>query len=83
MQHKRKQIIKGINDQYRMIIPLLINTVIASYILSDLSGHCESSLVPDPAFTLDKDLAHFARNLGLADSALPEVWRTNQIAYTC
>ena len=38
---------------------------------------------PDPAFKLDKGLAHFARNLGLADSALPEIWRTNQIAYTC
>ena len=38
---------------------------------------------PDPAFTLDKGLAHFARNLGLADSVLPEIWRTNQIAYTC
>ena len=37
---------------------------------------------PDPAFKLDKGLAHFARNLGLADSALPEIWRTNQIAYT-
>ena len=35
---------------------------------------------PDPAFTLDKGLA---RNLGLADSALPEIWRTNQITYTC
>ena len=34
---------------------------------------------PDPAFTKDKGLAHFARNLGLADSALPEIWRTNQI----
>ena len=38
---------------------------------------------PDPAFKLDKGLVHFARNLGLADSALPEIWRTNQIAYTC
>ena len=39
---------------------------------------------PDPAFKLDKaGLAHFARNLGLADSALPEIWRTNQIAFTC
>ena len=38
---------------------------------------------PDPAFTKDKGLAHFARNLGLADSALPEIWGTNQIAYTC
>ena len=38
---------------------------------------------PDPAFKLDKGLAHFARNLGLADSALPEIWRTNHIAYTC
>ena len=37
---------------------------------------------PDPAFTKDKGLAHFARNLGLADSALPEIWRTNQIACT-
>ena len=27
---------------------------------------------PDPAFTKDKGLAHFTRNLGLADSALPE-----------
>ena len=27
---------------------------------------------PDPAFTKDKGLAHFARNLGLADSALPK-----------
>ena len=38
---------------------------------------------PDPAFKLDKGLAHFARNLGLADPALPEIWRTNQIAFTC
>ena len=38
---------------------------------------------PDPAFKLDKGLAHFARNLGLADSALPEIWRTNQIAFNC
>ena len=38
---------------------------------------------PDPAFTKDKSLAHFARNHGLADSALPEIWRTNEIAYTC
>ena len=38
---------------------------------------------PDPAFKLDKGLAHFARNLGLADSALPEIWRTNQIPFTC
>ena len=38
---------------------------------------------PDPAFNSDKGLAHFARNLGLADSALPEIWRTNQIAFTC
>ena len=35
---------------------------------------------PDPTFTLDKGLEHFARNLGLADSALPEIC---QIAYTC
>ena len=36
----------------------------------------------DPAFTKDKGLAYFARNLWLADSALPEIWRTNLIAYT-
>ena len=38
--------------------------------------HLSCSLLvsfPDPAFTLDKGLAHFARNLGLADSALPEI----------
>ena len=34
----------------------------------------------DPAFMKDKGLAHFARNLGLVDLALPEIWRTNQIA---
>ena len=33
---------------------------------------------PDPAFfTKDKGLAHFARILGLVDSVLPEIWRTN------
>ena len=50
-----------------------------------VTGHTDELVVsfPDPAFKLDKGLAHFARNLGLADSALPEIWRTNQIAYTC
>ena len=35
---------------------------------------------PDPAFAKDNGLAHFAQNLGLADSELPEIWGTNQIA---
>ena len=44
-----------------------------------VAGTCTAPVVsfPDPAFKLDK---HFTRNLGLADSALPEIWRTNQIA---
>ena len=51
---KRKQIIKGMNDQYTelmpvvMIIPLLYieaNKInMASYVLADLSGHCEREL---------------------------------------
>ena len=40
----------------------------------------EIILFPDPAFTKDKGLAHFARNIGLADSALPEIWKTNILA---
>ena len=39
------------------------------------------SLVPRPRLHKGyQGLAHFARNLGLADSALPEIWITNQIA---
>ena len=33
------------------------------------------SLVPRPRLHEDKGLALFAQNLGLADSALPEIWR--------
>ena len=61
---------------------------LTQYFCCDMAATTGSSLVatgkivsfPDPAFKLDK---HFARNLGNADSALPEIWRTNQIAYTC
>ena len=51
-------------------------------LLSGGGGHGVVSFL-DPVFKLDKGLVHFARNLGLADSALPEIWRTNQIPYTC
>ena len=51
--------------------------------VTDGKGSVMSRSQTSPSHWVDKGLAHFARNLGLADSALPEIWRTNQIAYTC
>ena len=57
--------------------------IICHFATPTTSLRINTSLVsfPDPAFTKDKGLVHFTRNLGLADPALPEIWRTIQIAY--